>query len=121
MKFYSWLSWRRLVPFNLLAHFRFRVCKAVHVSSSTEHDSSKFTKQNGQGDYFVGRAKVPTKGKQRWGTRKEWEEVRGRERPEEGIQQDVRVRPFGIVCRPELWENFHTWKRAELDDDIALV
>lgn len=32
---------------------------------------------------------VPTKGKQRWGTRKEWEEVRGR--PEEGIQQDVRT------------------------------
>lgn len=25
----------------------------------------------------------------------------------------MRVRPFGIVCRPELWENFHTWKRRE--------
>ena len=34
----------------------------------------------------------------------------GRGEPEGDIQQDVRVRPFGIVCTPELWENFHTWK-----------
>lgn len=35
-------------------------------------------------------AELPTKGKQRWGTREEWEEVR-EGRPEEGIQQDVRT------------------------------
>jgi len=53
------------------------------VSSSAEHDSSKFTNRNGQGDYFVASSidiyiEVLTKGKQRWGTR------RKRERESEG-------------------------------------
>ena len=92
------------------------------MSSSAEHDSSKFTNRNGQGDYFVASSTyihTYRGSNKREAKVRDQERVRERERereqakrggPEGGIQQDVRVRPFGIVCTPELWENFHTWK-----------
>jgi len=50
---------------------------------------------------------------------RETERKRERRGPEEGIQQDVRVRPFGIVCAPELWENLHTWKRRRTTTPLS--
>lgn len=88
------------------------------MSSSAEHDSSKFTNRNGQGDYFVASSirvyrssnKREAKVRDQERERETVSVIERGEGPEGAIQQDVRVRPFGIVCTPELWENFHTWK-----------
>lgn len=85
-------------------------------------------------------AEIPTKGKRRRARAREKERKRkrDRERWKEGQRERarressgrgnsgegdrkkasnrMRIRPFGIVLTPELWENRRTWKRAERRD-----
>lgn len=100
----------KLVLLDFLAHSRFRVYKAVHMSSSTEHDSSKFTNQNGQGDYFVAGSRASNKSEAKV---RDQRRVRGSGRRETG-----RRHPTGcayvlsaLCVHRNCGKNFHTWKR----------
>lgn len=111
--------WRKLVSFDFLDHSWFRVCKAVHVSSSTEHDSSKFTNQNGQGDYFVAGS---------GGSNKREAKVRDQKRVRGSVGRETgRRHPTGCayvlsaLCVHRNCGKTSTLGNAERDDDSVLA
>jgi len=82
--------------------------------------------RTGTAKEIISRSKVPAKGRQREDRKRNTHTERERERERERgggtgrRQQDVRVRPFGIVCcAPELWENLRTWKRRPATSPLS--